>query len=70
MPSILEAGTKATLDSVAKNKLRAEADLASGRIDGSISTIRKGLTLTAYVSALIKGPQKTVAAGVRVERDF
>jgi len=69
MPSILEAGTKATLDSVAKNKLRAEADL-KGNIEGALSTTRRQLTFTMYVSALVRGPKKSVTGGIRVERDF
>lgn len=73
MPNILDsatnAATKAALDDVAKNKLRAEID-HRGHVDASISTTRKGLTFTAYVKALVKGPQKTVAAGARVEKDF
>jgi hypothetical protein len=76
MPSILETGNqavkdsvKAELDQVAKNKLRVEAGL-DGNITGAISTTRKGLTFTAYVKALITGPQKLVSGGVRVEKDF
>ncbi|CAB4177283.1 hypothetical protein UFOVP998_3 [uncultured Caudovirales phage] len=69
MPTILEQGNKAILDEVAKNKLRVEGDLASGRVEGTLSTTRKGFTFTAYVTALVKG-QKSVAAGGRIEKDF
>lgn len=77
MPSILEGanaaakaeGTKAALDDVAKNKLRAEVGL-DGNVSGSISTMRKGFTFTAYVKALVKGPQKSVSAGGRIEKEF
>lgn len=72
MPSILEAGqnaVKAELDQVEKNKLRGEVG-SDGRLTGSISATRKGFTFTAYVKALITGPQKSVSGGVRVEKDF
>lgn len=73
MPTILETGTKATvkaeLDAVAKNKARVQAG-SDGQIEGSISTVRRGWTFTAYVKALVTGPAKTTSGGVRVEKDF
>lgn len=73
MPSILEAGTeaakKAALDDVAKNKLQAEVG-SDGSITASLNTTRKGFTFTGYVKALVIGPQKSVTAGGRIEKDF
>lgn len=72
MASILETGkaaVKADLDGVAKNKIRAEIG-SDGSLEGSVSTVRRGWTFTAYVKALVTGSTKSTRAGARVERDF
>jgi hypothetical protein len=63
------AGNSAALDAVTASKARVEADLA-GNIEGSINITRKRLTFTAYMKGLIKGPQKGVTAGARIEVDL
>lgn len=68
MPIDTTKAVKDELDKVAPNQLSAEVG-TDGRLTGSISTTRKGLTFTAYVQALITG-QKAVSAGLRVSRKF
>lgn len=64
-----EVTVAAELDKVAKNKARLQAG-TDGRVEGSISTMRRGWTFTGYLTALVTGPAKSARAGVRVERDF
>lgn len=74
MPNILESGenaakaeaNKAALDRVPARQWRIEGD-ETGQIEGSLSATKGPVTFTAYVKALIKGPQKHATAGFRIE---
>lgn len=68
MPIDTTKAVAAELDKVAPNQLCAEVG-TDGRLTGSVSTTRKGLTFTAYVQALFTGDRQ-VSAGLRVSRKF
>ena len=65
----LDALVKQELDKIDKNQASIQAG-TDGQIVGSISTLRKGLTITAYVKAVIVGPTKTAEGGVRIDKRF
>lgn len=70
MPSILDTGTALAKADAAKTAApkrgSLEFDLA-GHISGTVTATKGPLTFTAYVKALVRGPQKSVTAGGRIE---
>lgn len=65
-----KAANAAALDAVAKKKLRGEFD-THGNIEGSVNiTTASRWTFTAYIKAIVKGPQKGIVGGGRIEKEL
>lgn len=70
--SLLEDGAahiKKQYESVPQNKIRLDVT-SDGRVEASLNTERRGWIFTAYVTALLVGPAKSKAAGIRVEKNL
>lgn len=60
---------KKKYESVPQNVLRL--DLTSdGQVEASLNAKKRGWTFTAYLTALLFGPSKSKAAGIRIEKNL
>ena len=63
------ASIKKQYESVPQNKIRFDAT-SDGRVEASLNTTRRGWIFTAYLTALMVGPSKSKAAGIRIEKNL